>query len=238
MNINYQYIKNNKETILFLHGWGADKNSFNFFSNNLKNQFDILTIDFIGHGQSEQLKYVYTVYDYAVDIFRLIKKLDIKNITIICHSFGARVAILLATIFNIKINKLIVIGGAGVRPRFNIFCKISIYNYKLKKWLNTKLKTNFCLDKYGSQEYKSLDKIGKQTFSNIVNFDEKKYIRLIKCLTLLIWGKMDKSTPLYMGKIYHKLIKNSKLITIEKGDHFCFLQYKDKVQYNINRFLY
>ena len=37
MNINYQYIKNNKETILFLHGWGADKNSFNFFSNNLKN---------------------------------------------------------------------------------------------------------------------------------------------------------------------------------------------------------
>ena len=38
MNINYQYIKNNKETILFLHGWGADKNSFNFFYNNLKDK--------------------------------------------------------------------------------------------------------------------------------------------------------------------------------------------------------
>lgn len=31
MKLNYKLYGNGKETVLFLHGWGANLNSFNFF---------------------------------------------------------------------------------------------------------------------------------------------------------------------------------------------------------------
>ena len=43
--IDYDYIFNfHKENIIFLHGWGGDKKSFEFMYNLLTNKFNILSI--------------------------------------------------------------------------------------------------------------------------------------------------------------------------------------------------
>ena len=43
--VNYDFFNNKKsETILFLHGWGGNKFSFQQTINLLKNQYNILTI--------------------------------------------------------------------------------------------------------------------------------------------------------------------------------------------------
>ena len=145
MKINYKLIGEGKETVLFLHGWGANLNSFLFCENALKNNYKLLLVDFPGFGESEKLNNVFSVFDYALEIFKLLTKLEINNVNIVCHSFGGRVAILLSTIFNLKVNKLVLIDAAGIKPRFNLKTKLKIFNYKLKKFLNKFKFINFNL---------------------------------------------------------------------------------------------
>lgn len=237
MKINYCFKGNGEETVLFLHGWGANLNSFFFYAENLKQHFKTLQIDFCGFGESESLTYPLTVFDYACEVYRLIKTLKLGRITIVCHSFGARVAILLSTIFNMDVTNLIIIGGAGIKPRFNIFNKIKIYKYKFLKLLNKCKLFNFNLNNFGSSDYKALNAVQKQTFVNVVNFNEKKYLKNIKANTLLLWGEKDDSTPVYMAKIFNKKIKNSKLKVFKGLGHFCFLENKILTLFEIKSFL-
>ena len=58
MKINYKLIGEGKETVLFLHGWGANLNSFLFCENALKNNYKLLLVDFPGFGESEKLNNV------------------------------------------------------------------------------------------------------------------------------------------------------------------------------------
>ena len=237
MKINYCLKGNGEETVLFLHGWGADLNSFFFYAENLKGFYKTLSVDFCGFGKSEKPNYPLTVYNYALEVYRLLKTLNILNLTVVCHSFGARVAVLLATKFSLKINNLIIIGGAGIKPRFNFFNKLKICKYKLLKFLNKTKLFNFNLNKFGSADYKNLNTIQKQTFINVVNFNEKKYLKQIKCNTLLLWGKNDCETPIYMAKTFNKQIKNSKLKVFKDLGHFCFLENKQLVLFEIKNFL-
>ena len=235
MKLNYNLIGEGKETVLFLHGWGANLNSF-FMFKNLQN-YKLLFVDFPGFGNSEKLKYSFNVFDYALEIFKLLKKLNILEVNIVCHSFGGRVAILLETIFNLKVNKIVFIASAGLKPRFNLKVKLKIISYKLKK-LMVKLKlAKFNLNGCGSSDYVNLNSVEKVTFNKVINFNEKKYLNKIKCPTLLIWGSDDKSTPVYMAKIFNKKIKNSKLIILKNCNHFCFIQNKSVVIFEVENFL-
>ena len=64
----------------------------------------------------------------------------------------------------------------------------------------------------------------KKTFSNIVSQDLSDLAKNIKCKTLLIYGGLDRETPLYMAKKYNKLIKNSKLKIYKNFGHFAYIQ--------------
>ena len=236
MKINYILQGDGKETVLFLHGWGANLNSFSFFSNNLKNNYKTLQIDFCGFGESDKLKYPFTVFDYALQVFKLIKSLKLNVINIVAHSFGVRVAILLLTMFNLNINKVVFIGGAGIKPKFNLLRCLKVKKYKLLKWLNKFKGFNFNLNKFGSFDYKNLNDIEKQTFVNVVNFNQKKYLTNIGNNTLLIWGNSDYETPIYMAKIFNKKIKLSTLKIIKNAGHFCFITHNKIVNFEITNF--
>jgi 2-hydroxy-6-oxonona-2,4-dienedioate hydrolase len=41
----------------------------------------------------------------------------------------------------------------------------------------------------------------------------------IKCPTLLVWGREDKVTPLFVGEKFHELISNSRLDVVDKCGH-------------------
>ena len=52
INISYEKIGNGYPIIL-LHGWGANKNTFNKLANHLKDNFTLYLIDLPGFGESE-----------------------------------------------------------------------------------------------------------------------------------------------------------------------------------------
>lgn len=169
--------------------------------------------------------------DYYVEgVAELVKSLNLSNLTIICHSFGGRVAIKLASKNLISIKSLIFFDIAGVKPRRSLRYFFNVYKYKILKKL--KLNTKKC----GSEDYKKLSDVMKKTFVKIVNEDLTPLLPKIYQPTLIIWGKNDKDTPFYMAKILNKKIANSALITLD-GGHFCYLEKHFQVVSIIKSFL-
>lgn len=217
--IDYDYVFNfHKENIIFLHGWGGDKKSFEFMYNLLTNKFNILSISFPPYFTKKiQSPISLDMNDYLEIIIRILSLLNIKELNIICHSFGFRLALILSST-DIKIKSIIITGGAGINLRHGIFNKIR-YN---KKLIDNKLKIAKG-EKLEESDYTVLDNIDKKTFKNIVNFNSTNYLRF-DCPTLIFWGKLDSATPLKIGRYINKKIKNSKLIIVN-SDHFAYLNY-------------
>ena len=241
---NFKYYKygNKEKVLIILPGWGDTRKTFDFYINNLKNKYTIYIFDYPGFGNSKFPNYSLTIDDYAKYIKDFIKEKNINNPYILCHSFGCRISLLLIGKYRILVDRLIIIGGAGIR-RKSINRKYRIFKYKLLRKLSIFIpkhkKEKYLkklINKYGSNDYKELNNLQRITFSNIVNTDLRKYISYIYSPTILIWGEKDTSTPLKDGKYMDKHIKDSALITIKKGTHFVYLECPFYILNIINNF--
>ena len=241
---NFKYYKygNKEKVLIILPGWGDTRKTFDFYINNLKNKYTIYIFDYPGFGNSKFPNYSLTIDDYAKYIKDFIIEKRINNPYILCHSFGCRISLLLIGKYRILIDRLIIIGGAGIR-RKSLKRKLRLLKYKLLKKLSNVLSKkkkeiylNRLINKYGSNDYKELNNLQRKTFSNIVNTDLRKYVPFIYSPTLLIWGEKDLSTPLKNAKYMNKRIKDSALITIKKGTHFVYLEYPFYILNIINNF--
>jgi len=82
-----------------LHGWGRGVSSeaFSSIREHLKDaEVDIIAPDLPGFGKSDEPPRAWTVDDYADCIEELVKQLKVKDVFLLGHSFGGRIAIKLA----------------------------------------------------------------------------------------------------------------------------------------------
>ena len=77
----------------------------------------------------------------------------------------------------------------------------------------------------------------RETFKNIVNEDLKKYLKKINNETLILWGEIDKDTPLKDAYKIKKEIKNSALIILKNATHYSYLNYPILVNNIIYEFI-
>ena len=230
-NFYYEKYGNKNKTIIILPGWGDNRSTFDFYINALKEKYTIYIFDYPGFGKSVFPKRSLFLNDYANYINNFLKENNIKNPNIICHSFGCRISLLLIAKYRVLVNKLVIIGGAGIR-RKNIKRKVKEIKYKILKRLSIfipkKKKEKYLeklFNKYASPDYKNISNNMRKTFSNIVNEDLRKYLKYIYCPCILLWGENDYETPLKDGKYMNKKIPNSGLIIIKKGTQFVYLEY-------------
>ena len=213
--INYEIVGNGDTLLVFLHGWGGNVDSFKFVCNNLNFSYKALLIDFPPFGASEEPNDIWTVFDYASLTKEIILKEHFENACLVGHSFGGRVAIILAS-EGIG-NKLLLTDSAGMKVKHSLKYYLKVGLYKFCKKL--KIKNNM-----GSSDYKKLSPIMRKTFVNIVNTFLEKYAITINVPTLLVWGERDKDTPIYMAKKLKRLIKNSELIVFKNAGHFAYVE--------------
>lgn len=219
--MNYLRFGSSKKYLVFLHGWGADKNSF-LWTKDYFSDYCLIFVDFPGFGDSPEPAEPYSVFDYVCKLKDLLDEFEIESLTLIAHSFGGRVAIKFAFLFQNEYEKfkLCLVDAAGIKPRRNIKYFFKVYKYKLHRRLFPNSKK---LSKYGSKDFVLLSPVMKQTFIRVVNEDLSSYAKFIKADTLIIWGDRDTETKPYMARKLNKLIANSKLNFIEGAGHFSFL---------------
>lgn len=229
INLDYEVIGKKEPAVLLMHGWGMDKKSFEKLVPLIKNNQKILSLDFFGFGKSSDPRDYFDTYEYAFYTFLLIKKLNIKNVILVGHSFGGRIAILLSSIFKINVSSLILTSSAGIN-KFSIIKKLKIFRYKfLKSLAKYKIVNRKYLEKFGSGDYKKANLNLKKVFVRVVNQDLKYLLYKIDSPCALVWDRKDKETPYSICKILNKKIKDSKILKYSNGGHFAFL-------YNINKF--
>ena len=222
-----KYLKygSSENFIVFLHGWGADKNSFLWTKDYLKN-YSLVYIDFRGFGDSDEPEKPWSVFDYVQDVKNLLDGFNISSLILVGHSFGGRVAIKFSFLYQNEYDdfKLCLVDSAGIKPRRNLLYYYKIFKFKILKKIAKRIKIieNY-VKKCGSSDYKKLSPLMKETFKMIVNEDLSYDAKYITKSTLLIWGRKDKETKLYMARKLKKLICFSKLHIIDNAGHFCFL---------------
>ncbi len=240
----YEKHGNGDKTLLILPGWGNTRNTFRMMIDYFKDKYTIYIVDYPGFGKSVFPNRDLTIYDYANIIRDFMTDEDITNPIIITHSFGGRISTLISGYYKDKVDKLIMIDTAGIKHKKGLFkyLKQLLYKFLKKiKFIIPKRKRSLYLKRliniFGSSDYKNLDKYMYNSFKNIVNEDLSYYLKCIDVKTLIIWGNLDKDTPLKDGKITQKKIRNSSLVILPKGSHFSYLNYPNLVNKLIEEFL-
>ncbi len=206
--------RKDKPINIFLHGWGQSGESFKDVVSSL-NTYQNVIVDLPPFGKSQGGENN-SIFSYANMVISLCEHLNIKKANFFGHSFGGRIAILVAALRKDLVQKLVLIDSAGMKPRRGIKYYFKVLWYKIQKKCGKKPKNA------GSSDYQKLSEGMKATFVSVVNTHLEQYCKLIEAKTFIVFGRDDRQTPIYMAKRLNKLIKGSKLSILEKAGHFCF----------------
>lgn len=216
--------------LLLLHGWGCDLEIFKPIQDHLSKRFTTYSIDFPGFGKTPDPPQPWSTEEYAALTEEFIQQLNIKTPILLGHSFGGRVSIRLSAKHPIR--KMILTGGAGLKPKRKLDYYVKVYSYKtVKNILKLPGLRNYSeqiLEKYrkkaGSSDYKNASGIMRQTLVKVVNEDLRNLLPHIKASTLLIWGENDTATPLSNAQIMEKEIPDAGLAVLKNAGHYGFLE--------------
>ncbi len=241
-NQTVYYQKTGKgKNLIMLHGWGADASTFWPIVDLLKNNFTLWLLDLPGFGRSELPKKTFATLDFAKIIAEFIKVNNIKKPVILGHSYGGKVAIKLTSLYPNLIDKLILESSSGIirkKSAFQIliFPIVKTAHFLLPNIGSYKKKLRTKLYKKLESDYADAGNM-KAIFLNTLKEDLTSDIEKIQTETLLIWGEKDKVVPLRYGKKIYRLIKNSKLVTLEDIGHFPHIKWPERVAYYVKDFI-
>ena len=226
--INYE-VEGEGKPLILLHGWLASLETMKPLQKYLSNWFKVYNVDIIGFGKSDLPDKPMNTNDFGDFLSDFINALKIENPILIGHSNGGRTIINYAGRNLGRINKIVLIDSAGIKPKRKISYYFKVYTFKLikniVKILPKKLEIlrEKALNKFGSADYKSSPEVLRKTMNIILNEDQRKIMTNISVPTLIIWGDKDTATPLEDAKKMEKLIPNSGIAILEGAGHFSYL---------------
>ena len=222
ININYKdYGDKDKEAIVYLHGWGQNIEMMEPIAKPFIKTNRVIIIDLPGFGDSNEPNEVWSLNDYVEMIHSLLEELKIENPNIIGHSFGGKLGIIYASIYDTK--RLVLLASPYKVKKQELSTKQKIMK-KMKKIPGLKSIAEVMKNHVGSTDYKNASPIMKQVLVKHVNTDATENVKKIKCPTLAIWGTLDEAVPYDDGVELTKLIKDCGLVTYENCTHYAYLE--------------
>lgn len=192
--------------------------------------YRVTLLDFYGFGDTPHPDHVLVLDDFVQSVIDIIQHYKMKNVILVAHSFGGRVAIKIASKYGYLLEKMALIDSAGLRPRRGVRYYYKILRHKLLKFLKIPHKA-------GSSDYRQLPDIKKKTFINIVNENLSGLLPKVTLPTLIVWGNNDKETPIYMARKLNKGIIGSGLVVLKGAGHHSYLDRPFEVLLILKSFL-
>lgn len=226
LNISYQ-VAGEGDTVLLLHGWGGEAASFQPVFEWLAQFHKVYALDLPGFGMSQMPPTAWDTSDYAQFVTAFLEKLCIPKAHLIGHSFGGRISIILSAEHPEKVDKLILVDSAGIKPPRTAKYYFRVGIAKVGKLLRRCGKhgnhlANTVSQRTGSKDYQEAGNM-RATLVKVVNQDLRTFLPRIAASTLLIWGEDDKDTPVSFGQIMEKEIPDAGLVVLKEAGHFSYL---------------
>jgi pimeloyl-ACP methyl ester carboxylesterase len=115
--------------VLLIHGFGASTFTWRHIAPELAKTHRVIAVDLKGFGQSDKpFDGRYSVYDQAELLAQLIEDKDLRNLTLVGHSFGGGVALLLALEANQRldgrITRLVLLDSIAYPQNIPVFFRL------------------------------------------------------------------------------------------------------------------
>jgi len=222
IDVNYErYGNKGKKTIVLLHGWGQNIEMMKPVGNAFAKSYDVVIFDLPGYGKSEEPKYAWEIIDYVKCINNCLKQLKIENPILIGHSFGGKISLMYASIYNVE--KLILFASPYKQNIKKLSLKVRILKTLKKVPVLNKLE-EFAKKHIGSKDYRSASVLMRKILVNTVNLDITENVKKIQCPTIIIWGTNDEAVDIKDAYTLKTLIKDSAVIEYENKTHYAYLE--------------
>ncbi|HUX78795.1 MAG TPA: alpha/beta hydrolase [Alphaproteobacteria bacterium] len=238
--------------VVFIHGWPLNHKCFEYqFTQLPQNGIRCIGIDLRGFGDSDKPWGDYNYDIFADDILKVLRQLNLDDVTLVGHSMGGAIAIrYLVRHSNERISKAVLVSPAA--PRFT---QIKGYPYGF-----TKEVCNQFIDLCYTDRPQLLENFGKiffykesdispkfagwfhnlgmdasphataMTLMNLRDTDLREEMALLKVPTFIIHGTEDRVCPFQFAEVLHKGIKGSTLIPYKENGHAPF--YDENLKFN------
>lgn len=240
----YETAGSGPQPVVVLHGWGCRASTMHLPAEAAAGEATtVYNLDLPGFGDSPEPAEVWDVYAYADLVEAFCKALGLERPVLIGHSFGGRIAIILAS--RMPVAKVILIDSAGVKPRRPLKYYLKVYSFKAAKRLapfimgrrRAEAMTERMRARSGSSDYAAASPRMRAIMSKVVNQDLRALMPRIKAPTLLIWGERDTATPLSDARQMEKLIPDAGLVSYPEAGHYSFLDRPAQTRAVIKSFL-
>ncbi len=233
--------KGEGEPVILLHGFFYDSYLWAANIDALAENFKVYALDLWGFGYStrEPLDYDYQLYVDQVLLF--MDSLGIQSASLVGQSMGGGTAILFCVQHSQRVNKLLLVGPAGLPNPLPLTGKI--FNLPRVGEFFFGLKTDTVRGKnLGDLMIHNKKLVTESYFENVTRFHKvngtteafltilrKQFIyklsneihRLaqMEVPVLLVWGREDKAVPVRCGQEMHRILKGSRLEIIDNAGH-------------------
>ena len=206
--------------IFILHGWAYDTKKWEPFLEKLRrNNVDPILLKI--PGLTDKIDKPWNIDDY---VNWLDTKLQgQKNIILLGHSNGGKIALSYAIKYPGNINKIFLLNSAGIYHNDPVIrIKRLIFGYLAKfgkKFTTSPVLKNILYKVVGENDYNQSSNVMKETMQNLININLTPKLQEIKTPTIVIWGENDTITPVSDAHVFNNGIKKSKLIVIDNARH-------------------
>lgn len=232
------------EPVVLLHGWGVSSQSLARVASSLATAYRVLSIDLPGFGWSRAPANAWGAVQYADHVRALLDALGLDRVALLGHSFGGRIAIVLAVQHPVRVARLILVASAGVRTRPSIRVRAKIAATKLVRRVLTlpgwgrvgERVLRRWQDRMGSRDYRAAGAM-RPTLVKVVNEDLTPMLPMIQAPTLLLWGDQDQEVRRPAVETMAERIPGARLVVFPGAGHFPFQDAPEEFHRRLTEFL-
>lgn len=258
------YVSGSGPPLVALHGFGGSSYTWHAIRGELSAAHTLHEIDLKGFGKSPKPRDgKYSVYDQSALILDYITRNELRNVTLVGHSFGGAVALATAAELEEKqpgvLSKLVLIDPASYKqdlPWFISILRVPVIGVLSQhlatsrtqvrrvlehSYFNDKLITNEQVEAYAAPlradggTY-ALRETAKQILPKDIDVLSSRYPH-IKVPALIFWGRADKIVPLANGERLSKAVPNATLVIVDRAGHMPHEEAPDAIRKALADFL-
>jgi pimeloyl-ACP methyl ester carboxylesterase len=215
--------------VVILHGWGASLDAIASVTSGLASSLEVVAVDLPGFGSSAPPPEAWSVGRYASLVVALCDSLGFSRFSLLGHSFGARIAIVVASSEPSRVARVLLTGAAGLKPRRkpSYYAKVSVAKVgrvvgavggSAGRDLQQKMR-----GRVASQDWLDASETMRGTFRLVIAEDLSPRLPAVRAPTLLVWGEADEDTPLWMGERMAELLPDGALVKLP-GGHYVYAE--------------
>ncbi len=230
--------------IVVLHGWGAHLEAVGAILAALEGASDLVALDLPGFGESDPPPKAWDAGDYARFVIEFLDELGIESAHLVGHSHGGRVAIVLATDERERVERLLLVDSAGIRPKRTWRYRRRVAVAKLGravaavggppgKRLQERMRA-----RVASRDYLEASETMRGTFRAVIAEDLTDRLPQDQRADAARVGRdRDEDTPLWMAHRMEELIPDAGLVVLEGAGHYSYADSPGQFRAVARRFL-